>query len=256
LANGEPRGWIYLGASAAAALLAFDAHAAAREADDEVEAARLDYGRAVSEPSLASARRRLSLALQDRRDHEEMRGLWVGCLAAGWVAAGLESWLLTAEPSIVASGGDRYVVVAPRAGRWSAAARSALVPGAGQRLLGHEARANLFTIAVCAFGAGAVLAQERFLDARRNQATKQHEFDRAETEAALDRARRALRRAADTVDDRNSIRWAWAAATAGVYGWNVLDAFAGGSQQGRAAVSATVTPEGEGLRAAVSWRVP
>lgn len=255
----EQRGWIFLGGTVTAAGLAFPAHTSFRDAEDDIDRAADAYTRAASEDELDAASQDLLVATRERDDAKEIRNLWVGYAAVMWVSAGLESWLLTAQPFVASPGGSANVVIGmPRAGRWGAGLRSALVPGAGQRYmgrsyLGRSVRGNHQTIAVAVGAGAAIFAQENFLEARRHQARAQDDFNHAETEDELDRARHALRTAADDVDDKNFVRWAIVSVTGGIYVWNIVDAFLARSDEAESAFSWSVSPSGGGVLAAASW---
>ena len=252
LGRGERRGWLYLGAATVSAAFGITTHGRLRDAEDDIDAATRDYSRAVTEDEVVAARQRLLLASHDKADQEELRKLWGGYLVATWVAAGIETWLLTPEPTLAPGAGRDYRVTLPRVGGASAAFRSLIVPGAGQRAIGRPGRGNLFGAAIAVGAAGAILAQEDFLDARRAQTRAQNEFDRAETEAEIDRARVVLQSAANETDDKDQVRVAFLGATAGIYLWNVLDAFLGGREEANS-LSWSVSPTQDGLLAAASW---
>jgi hypothetical protein len=142
------------------------------------------------------------------------------------------------------------VVTFPRADRWKAVARSLIVPGGGQRYLGRTTRAAWFSTLVAASAAGAILAQDAFLDARRDHLAAQRRLHAA---VGDDEALRAtVDEAASTRDFRSTLRWVLAGTAASIYLWNVVDAlFVGGGAQGHAP-PVTLAPTASGL--AVSWR--
>jgi hypothetical protein len=262
LARGERRGWIFLGGAAVSVALAVSAESSVHDAQDDIDDTALEYSRGITEDDVAEARANLVLATQKRNDEEQIRNLWITYAGTTWVMAGLESWLLTPQPSLTPGSEANYLIGMTPAGSWDAGLRSLLVPGAGQRYVGHITRANLFATAV-AVGAGAsILAQDDFLRARRRQARAQDALDRAETESELDGARASLRSAASTVDDKASIRRTLVGVTAGLYAWNVLDALLGGAgQDARDAGSSSplswqVSPVRGGLLAAACWSLP
>jgi len=255
LRRGEARGWSFLGAAAVSAGMAGRTQLSLRDAEKLRDRAALDYEQAVSEEQIRGARRRSLAAAQEVRDREEVRDLWLGILALSWAGAGLEALLLTPQPSLAPSADGGYVATLPRASRSKAAFRSLLVPGAGQRSMGREGRGSLFLTAIAGLGAGAVAAHDAFLEARREQSAAQRLFDEAEDEAALRAARASLERAAERTDDRNALRWALVGAAAGVYVWNVLDAFGLGTATGTGDLTWSLAPAAGGGFVCATWSV-
>jgi len=256
LERGETRGWTLAGAGIAGATLAIVSEAAIRNADDKVDRASLSYAWAVSEENIAAARRSLLDATQEREDQKEIRNLWLGYLGATWLGAALEAVLLTPQPSFEAVGPEQYLVTLPRAGGAEAALRSALVPGGGQRYMGRASRGNFFFTATATLAAASVAAHDAFLEARRDQAEAQRRFDDVERESELDRARRDLEKAAERVDDKNTLRWALVGATAGVYAWNVIDAFGLGQSARIPGLTWSVAPGPDGVLMCATWSMP
>lgn len=254
LQRGESRGWIYLGAGATAAAVALWRHGTARNAADERELAAEVYARAVAQEEIAAARHGELRARYEEADYKELRDLWLGFLAAGWVGASLEAWLLTPGGELAADGAGIYRLQLPRAGRLGSALRSALVPGAGQRALGREASGNFYLAAVAALTAGAIVAHDAYLEASRDQQLAQVRYDRARAEAEVRATRDHLERAAERADDRNLVRWSIIAAAAGVYLWNVVDAAGLGRPLGSERVAWSVAPTTDGVQLAASWR--
>jgi hypothetical protein len=255
LRRGEERGWSFLGAGGGSAAMAAITQFAVRDAEDERDRAMIAYDRAVSEEDILDARVRLLEATQKIQDQEEVRNLWLTYLAAAWLGAGVEALFLTPQPTLSELSAEGYTIKVPREGRIKAALCSALVPGAGQRSMGRDGSANVFLTALAALGAGAITAHEAFLDARRDQAAAQRRFNEAEDEEELRAASERLQWAADRADDRNAVRWVLVGAAAGVYAWNVLDAFGLGHQVGAGELTWSVAPaEGGGLICA-TWSV-
>lgn len=133
--------------------------------------------------------------------------------------------------------------------------RSALVPGAGQRFMGQDRRGNFFLGATAILAAGALVAHDAFLEAHRDQAEAQQRFDRSEVEDQIRLARSELREAADDADNRNVIRWALVGATAGVYLWNVLDAFGLGNHMDVPNLAWSAAPSSDGVLVCATWSI-
>jgi hypothetical protein len=134
--------------------------------------------------------------------------------------------------------------------------RSSLVPGAGQKALGHANRGNLFLLGVGVLGAASLVAHERFLDARRDQRDLQRRYDMAESEDEISRRSDELARASDHAGDMSSLRWGMLAAAGGVYVWNIVDAAGlarGAAQPGP--MSVTLRSANSGLRVGIAWRI-
>jgi hypothetical protein len=255
LERGERRGWTLLAAGVGSGTMAVISQAKVGDAKDERDRAELDYRWAVAEEAIEQAAWNLRAASQERDDRAEIRNLWTGYFALTWLGAGVEAVFLTPQPSLRLSDPDRYTAVLPRAGGLPAALRSALIPGGGQRYMGRDGRAGFFFTATAALAAATIVAQEAFLEARRDQAAAQHGFDIAEQPGEIDAARRKLERAAEKADDRNVLRWALAGATAGIYAWNVLDAARLGRQGEPSALTLSLSPGPEGAMICASWSI-
>ncbi|MCK4414025.1 MAG: hypothetical protein KAY32_10805 [Candidatus Eisenbacteria sp.] len=256
LERGEKRGWAFLGVGFASGAMSLVQEDRRRDAEDRLARAERTYRQAVSEAAIADARQALLTATQRRDDEGELRTLWLGYLAAAWLGAGLEAVLLTPQPTLSSSIPGQYVAALPRAGGPRAALSSLLVPGAGQRFIGRQARANFFFTTTAALAAGALIAHETFLDARRDQAAAQGRFDAALDSQAIDHARLELEEAADDVDQRNLIRWALAGAAAATYLWNIVDAFGLGRQAEVPELTLAMTSSADGFRLGVTWSLP
>ncbi len=267
LDRGETRGWSILCAGAVSATLAILSEADRRDAKNDRAQAEAAYRWAITEEAITAARAELLSATQEEDDRAEVRNLWLGYLAATWLGAGLEMQLLTPQPSLAEGDSGRYLVTLPRAGAGTAALRSALMPGAGQRYMGRMGRSNFFFTATAALAAAAIISHDAVLEARRDQARAQRLFDEADGETEVRHARDALQAAADDVDDHNLVRWALIGATAGVYLWNIADAFGlGRGAEPRSlpldapadedGLSWSVAPRGDGLLVCATWRLP
>lgn len=256
LQRGEQRGWSLLGAGSVSAAMAAYSQLSVRDAQDRLDEAEQAYARSVSVEEIGAARRRLTGATQEVQDQEEIRDLWLGYLGATWVGAAIEGLWLTPRPRVTAEAAGVYRVAVPRGGRIQAALRSALVPGAGQRALWRDRRGSAFFAAIAALGAGAIATHESFLDARRDQAEAQRIFDEARDEAQLRDARERLEEASDRTDDRDALRWALVGAAAGVYLWNVLDAYGLDPEaSGARDLSWSVVPAADGAYVCATWSV-
>ncbi len=186
-------------------------------------------------------------------DAENIRNLWLGYTAAVWLGSGLESWLLTPRPDVRTSSTGVEVFV-PRANRWAAGFRSLLVPGAGQRYLGRDARANRFTVLTFASAAAAIATQDLYLEARRDTDRLQGRIaDAAPVERAVLRAE--LDDARSDEDTKSLIRWIATGSAAYFYLWNVVDAFwlgARAEQSGGPKIMAS--PTADGMALSLNWR--
>lgn len=258
LAAGEPlRGFLLLSGAGLSGVQFLRMNSAHANAVDDVSAAVTAYERAVSEDAIAKSAATLALARAKEKDEKDLRALWGGYFAATWIGAAVEGLLLTPSPSLESGADGNYLITVPEAGGWEAGIRSILVPGAGQRYLGHEGKANFFAASVLSLGAGTLLAHESFLKARRRQAAAQEDYDAARSEAEVRSASRALDAASSKTDDKNRLRWVLFGATAGVYLWNIMDAAVEGSRASEMApVQLSVVPGAGGLQASVSWRLP
>ncbi len=253
LERGDLRGWVFLGGGVTALVLALSTQESVRKAEDKRKQAWTAYSKAVTDADLTQTRQQLTLAIQEKADDSRLRNLWLGSLAALWVGAGVEAFFLTPEPFISLANPGTYTMTIPRAGGAPAAWRSMFVPGAGQRCLGRNGRADFFLTSTVLLGAGAIGAEGAYLKARRDQASAQEIFDRAETQSELDSARPALEDAADRTGNRNTVRWALIGSAAGIYIWNVCDAYGLGRQSGSRSLSLAAEPTPTGLALGLNW---
>jgi hypothetical protein len=251
------RGWLFLGSGVGSFSMALNKGSKSRDADAELHLSQLAYDAAESQQGIALAGANLQRASGKAQDTLNMRNLWIGYFAATWVWAATEAWLLTARPQIRATGQGEFILEVPKATGWSAAWRSTLVPGSGQRYLGRTRRANLFATSVLLFGAATLVAQERYLETKREFGVAQFFYNAAQTPAQLQQARQALWDSSRTLDDDNAIRWVLGGITAGVYLWNIFDASTGGQELAEPPrLGLGVTPQPGGVQAAMSWRLP
>jgi len=250
------RGFLFLSSGVASTWMLLDALAEVDDHDDELGRAQAAYDAATTEAELWRARDQLTGAALARDDGEEIATLWSVYLGASWLGAALENLVLTSrvEPRDIGEGG--FLLDLPRTSPWKLAVLSALVPGSGQRHQGRSFAANVFAGSVALASAGAILAQDSFLEARRDQTLAQERLDRATTDAEITSARNALDAAADEAQERSNARWVLVGLAAALHGWNVLDAFRLGEDESRVAPTVAVVGTGDGLRAQATWSLP
>jgi hypothetical protein len=249
----EARGWVHFGAWAAAGWASLHAHGSlqdARERSIELQAEL----RAAS--TTASERGWLELAAASARDEvfdfENVRDLWAVLLGSVWVGAGLEAWLLTPAPSLRNDDGRGFVIGTARIDRARTALSSLIVPGAGQRAVGRTRAANVFGVAVLLGAAGAIIAQEEFLDARRERLHLNRLVARSGESEANSVLRDELARAIDEEDRASTTRYLIAGAAVVLHACNVLDALRGGGDaesESPATARFHVQPTPDGARA-------
>lgn len=256
LENGENRGYLFALAGGAGAVMSVIKRVALIDAEEKWDRATQDYLQAVSEEDIQAARLYREAMYQEKQDEGEMRTLWLAYFGAAWLGSSIEGLLLTPQPELSDADSGRYVATLPHAGGSSAAFCSLLFPGAGQRYMGKYKRGNFFLAATAALTAGALVAHDGFLDAKRDQADAQRRFNIAETEIEQDLARRRLLDADDETDDANAWQWAFACAAGGVYLWNVLDAFGLGDEIAIPGLSLSVEPDSDGANLSATWRLP
>ncbi|HET9234978.1 MAG TPA: hypothetical protein VFP10_12630 [Candidatus Eisenbacteria bacterium] len=251
--NETGRGLLFLGAGLSGGTMAVINEVSRSDAEEDVDRAQQRYDDAVAEEDIVAARLDLGSAQDEADDEAEMRNLWAIYGGATWVGAAVEQWLLTPHATLDATSSALRI---PRAGGPRAGLLSALVPGAGQRYIGRSSRGNLFTMGVMGLSAVTLVAHESYLDARRDQAEAQRHYDAASTEDELDRWQGELEDTADTADSKNTLQWACAAVTAGVYLWNVFDAWFVGERAGsERPLDMSVLPAPDGVQATLTWRM-
>jgi len=255
LSRGEKRGWVFFDAAVVSAAMSFRGQGRVRSSEQDRDGAAAAYQGAVTESDILGARRTLFDAGQKVNDEREVRNLWMGYLAYTWFGSAMESIFLTAQPAIRVTEGGEYLVTFPRAGGWQACIRSAIVPGAGQRYMGHSGRANLSAAATAILAGGTIFAHDQFLEARRNQANAQWRFDHAESDTDASLARRDLQRAANRTDGKNLIQWSVGGALAGIYLWNIVDSFGLGHGAKAPALTMSVAPSSNGVLFGARWSV-
>jgi len=224
-------------------------------ADDRTASSRQDYLDAVSESEVVNARIAYQVDARWKSDKEEMRALWLGYAAYAWLGAGIELWLLTPRASL-SPAGSGYALGVPSANGAAAGLRSLLVPGAGQRALGHDARGTRFLLATAVAGAGALVVHDVYLDQKRDQYEAQLRYDAARTEAEAEVWRARLEDEANDVDVWDTVQWCAFGVTGAIWLWNVVDAV---TLPGKAASSSNfgwrLTPSPGGMTAALAWRI-
>ena len=251
--NETGRGLLFLGAGLAGGTMAVINEVSRSDAEEDVDRAQERYDDAVAEEDIVNARLDLESAQDEADDEAEMRNLWAIYGGVTWVGAAVEQWLLTPHATLDANASALRI---PRAGGPRAGFLSALVPGSGQRYVGRSSRGNLFTMGIMGLGAVTLVAHESYLDARRDQAEAQRHYDAATNEDSIDRWQDELEDTADTADSRNTLQWACAAVTAGVYIWNVFDAWFVGERTGSEThLDMSVLPAPDGVQATLTWRM-
>ena|GEM_PF-1230378 len=255
LERGEKRGLCHLGACLTSVAMNVVSRDWIKDSEDQLTEATAAYHRAVSEREITATRSDRHLALQEKNDAEDINSLWLKYFALNWLAAGVESILFTPQPELTSGRNGVYTVSLPSSSGFKSAIMSSLVPGAGQRYMGHSKKSNFFFTATAALAAGAIFAQESYLEAKRDQADAQRRFYSARAEAELNLARQRLQKTADDTDDKNSIRWAFAGAAAGVYLWNIFDAFGLGSQIDVPGLALSAAPASDGVYICASWSI-
>jgi len=256
LSRGEPRGWTYslIALGGASGLVVTQIQHG--RADDETGAARKRYLDAVSEPEVVNARIDYQLAARWKSDKEEMRAFWLGYTAYAWLGAGVDLWLLTPHPSL-SSTGSGYAIALPGRSGVGAGLRSLLVPGAGQRALGHDRRGNRFLFLTAVTGAGALITHDVYLNQKRDQYEAQLRYDAAQTEDEARAQRAVLEREADDVNVWNAVQWTAIGVTGALWLWNVVDAVAlsGKTPDAASGFGFRVFPSPGGMTATLAWRI-
>jgi hypothetical protein len=230
-------------------------HIQVLRAEDRVDETHATYVDAVAEDAIVRARIDYQVADRWRRDKEEMRALWLGYAAYAWFGAGLELWLLTPSPSLTPTA-DGYALRVPGRGGATAGFRSLLVPGAGQRALGHEARGTRFLFATAFSGAAALVAHDVYLSRRRDQVEAQFLYDAARTGDESETRRALLESAADDVRTWDALRWSAVGITGALWLWNVVDAVVlSGKTPSAPGLGWRVAPTPDGVTAVLAWRI-
>lgn len=257
LDRGDGRGWALAASATGGLAMTAASQGSFRRAQDKVDRAQRTYIQADSEEGIENARHSLLAASRELSDRREIRNLWIGFLGATWLGSAMEAVLLTPQPTFREyDQGGTHLAELPRAGGGQAAVRSLLVPGGGQRYMGRTTRASFFFSATAALTAASIVAHDSFLEARREQARAQRLFDDLDDETGVERARRDLEKAAERTDNRDTLRWAIAGAAAGVYAWNVVDAFGLGQSARIPGLAFSATPTSDGVLMSATWSMP
>jgi hypothetical protein len=247
------RGLLLLTGAGAGGTMAVINEVSRSDAAEDVRRFQEIYDQAVTEEDIVAARLNLEHAQDEANDEAQMRNLWAIYAGTIWVGAAVEQWLLTPQASLAK---NELTLGVPSAGKASAGLRSLVFPGSGQRFLGHSTRASIFSFGVMSMGAVTLIAHESYLSARRDQSNAQRHYDAASSEEDLNRWRAELQNAADKTDSRNSTQWAMVGVTAGIYVWNVLDAWWLGGRVGSVApIGMSVLPAPSGFQATLTWRI-
>jgi len=183
---------MFLGSGAGSFVMVLNKGSQSRDADAELRLSQLAYDAAETEEGIVLAGANLRRASQKAQDTMNIRNMWTGYFAVTWIWAATEAWLLTARPQIQATAEGDFLLEVPRATGWSAAWRSTLVPGSGQRYLGRSRRGNLFAASVLLFGAATLVAQEEYLKSKREFSVASFTYDAAQTPEQARQAGRAL----------------------------------------------------------------
>lgn len=254
LRRSEPRGWLHLGAWTVAGLGVLVGQQDLRDAKLRLRLAEEELALADS----ATERRPIALEVGAARDEEfdlaNVRDLWATYLVATWLGAGIEAWWLTPRPRLATNANGDPTVAPPTASGWKTAAASFLVPGAGQRSLGHERRGNLFGAAVMLSAAGAIVAQDAFLAARRERSHAARVVASADDDEGIARAQSALRSAETDADRLSTLRYAALGTAIVLHAWNVLDGLWLGSRSvPDDSDGLLLGPHADGVRLAWTW---
>lgn len=255
LERGERRGLIYLGAATASLSMGLIWQGRLDDAAQSRDSAGRLYEKAQSEDAIDSARLALAQAEDEETDAKEVRGLWFAYLGTTAAMSFVEAALMTPGTDLRVSEQGDYSIRLPASHRGLHALRSALVPGAGQRYMGRQGAANLFTFAVGAFAAASVLAQDSFLEQRREQADAQRRLQLADTESEVRSALANLQQEEKETDQASNVRWGVVGALGAAYLWNVIDAATSRSTPSRSPVDLSVKTEGADVRLSASWRM-
>lgn len=248
------RGLTFLALGAGSAVMAADRELARMDARDEYQRALNAYGRASSGDEAREQRYRALYHRDREADQQELRNLWAGWLGFLWLGSGVESWALTPAASVHRTGVGDYRLTVPGAEGGPAALRSLLVPGAGQRSLGHTGRGNRFLMMVGVTGASAIVAHQAFLNARRDELDYQRRYDEATSAESAALLAGRLRDASNEASDWSRVRWGLAALAGGIHLWNVLDAASlGHGQPQTSPIGFGIFPDRSGFRFGVTW---
>jgi hypothetical protein len=252
LLHRDVHGAVYLTAGLGSAALwwkldrdADDAKAALADARErQLTATGADWTRARLDESRARA---------DFADDDRMRKIWLAYTGGLWLGSAAETWLLT--PSATLSPGEEgeWVVHAAPRSRGAALWRSLLIPGAGQRFVGRDTRANFFLGSCLAATAASLIAQDAFLTARRDVGDARRHLEAAQTTAERDLWSTRLSKSQQDRDDLSLVRWVLVGGSTYLYLWNLVDAYRGGAPRQRQDLTVSLSPTRGGVQLAVRW---
>lgn len=251
------RGIVFTTAAAGGTLGAIVKNAHHDNAQADLDLAQTAYDRAATEDDITMARLNLETASEREQDEARMRSIWIGYTAASWVGAALEAWLLTSPPGVRPQGGGSFEIDVPRGRPGDAALRSVLVPGSGQRHMGHYWKGVIFGASVYGLVAGTITAYDEYLEAKRKQSDAQRRYDAATTTADLEPLRSNLEKTSDDASSWKVTVWSLAGTAGAVYIWNVLDAMGlGATGWEPSGVEVGLAPSPDGVLASLTWRMP
>ncbi len=251
------RGSMFTTAAVGGTLGAIVKNAHHDNAVSDFELAQEAYNRATTDEEITAAALDLENASELEGDEATMRNIWIGYTAATWVGAALEAWLLTSPPKVRPLGGGSFELGVSRARPIDAAIRSILVPGAGQRYMGHTRRSIVFGLSIYTLSAFTISSYDEYLNAQRKQSDAQRRYDAATTPAEIEALRSSLEQAADSASEWKVTAWSLGGAAAAAYIWNVLDALGQGATGWEpSGVEVGLAPRFDGFMASVTWRMP
>ncbi len=252
----DRRGWVYLGSGAVATGLWWWMNSTADDAEKDIRSA-VDRRRAALDPEEQKQARLDEFdARAEFSDDNRLRKIWLAYIGGLWVGSAIDSWLLTPHATVWPQGEAGYQLSLPsRSGR-SAALRSALIPGAGQRSVGRDSRANFFLTSFLTTTAATLVAQDAYLSARRDVASAARRRDAAITAEDRQRWQSEIDASKSDTDDLSLVRWVLLGTAAYVYVWNVIDAYRVGRPEAASGPRFSLAPTRDGARFAIRWDLP
>jgi len=254
--RGDPRGWTFFMTGVSGGIAwAFQQHELGKS-EDRLEDAEARLDAAITPDEIEDAMLDVSLQKRSVDDEGRIRDIWVGYTAASWLMAGVEAWLFTPKASFNRGAEGAPSLRVPERSAFVAGLQSLLVPGAGQRALGHHTRASYFMLGVVSGGMASIFGQEYFLEARRELTVAEERLELADTDTERSRARSELNDAEDYYDRKNMWRWIFIGTTAAIYTWNVVDAVRLGAEASPAGSAWRVFPTTNGVAVQFAWGGP
>lgn len=256
LRRAEPRGWLHFGGWALSGTAWLLSHSELGDARDRLDRAALELDRSSGAEQTRAAQLEWAAAREEEFDLSNVSSLWASFAVAAWIGGGVEAWLLTRAPAVSSPGDGSTRIHLPPASRWKAALSSLVVPGSGQRSVGRERRGNLFSSAIMLTAAGAIVAQDAYLDARRERSHAIRLVELTDGGPDAGAAIAALRDAEDQTDRRSTVRYAVLGSAIALYAWNVIDALVvpePGASSSDAGLGIGIVPDREGVRLAWTW---